>query len=157
MWFWLVMMFPADQGAAADEPDGLSTRSGGKRAAGARHAQLLRAVQEDLHRRPGAEIIKGTTTHWMTCRKVHVSGILHTFTVILLLLYFYFARFTVDIYLSTEVFMHFVVRYQCFSWSKGSQNQAYRLVYLHNYIIFQKRSTFYCTINTFSRYIVSWR
>lgn len=38
------------QGAPADESDGLSASSGRQREAGARHAQLLRAVQEDLHR-----------------------------------------------------------------------------------------------------------
>lgn len=47
------------QGAPADEPDGLAAGSGRQREAGAGHAQLLRAVQEDLHRRPGAEIVKG--------------------------------------------------------------------------------------------------
>lgn len=47
------------QGAPADESDRLSARSGRQREAGAGHAQLLRAIQEDLHRRPGAEILKG--------------------------------------------------------------------------------------------------
>lgn len=50
------------QGAPADESDGFAARSGRQREAGACHAQLLRAVQEDLHRRPGAEIVKGKDT-----------------------------------------------------------------------------------------------
>lgn len=54
-----VCVFGHLQGAPADEPDGLAAGSGRQREAGAGHAQLLRAVQEDLHRRPGAEIVKG--------------------------------------------------------------------------------------------------
>lgn len=52
-------VFGRPQGAPADESDGLTAGSGRQREAGAGHAQLLRAVQEDLHRRPGAEIVKG--------------------------------------------------------------------------------------------------
>lgn len=58
-WNACLCVFGRPQGAPADESDGLPAGSGWQREAGAGHAQFLRAVQEDLHRRPGAEIIKG--------------------------------------------------------------------------------------------------
>ena len=48
------------QGAAADELDGRAAGAGGVlRQAGDGAAELLRAVPQDLHRRPGPEDLQG--------------------------------------------------------------------------------------------------
>lgn len=47
------------QGVAADEPDGLEAAAGWLREAGAGDAELLRAVPEDLRRRPDPEELQG--------------------------------------------------------------------------------------------------